>query len=543
MLPPPSVPLAVESPQIKVPILFTGLVSLLLLSAVWTLDVRNLLSFVPDDTAYFLEIAHNFSAGSGSTFDGINPTNGYQPLWQWVLVPVFALAHFSPELMLRLVLGLQILMLFVATGLTLDIWRRAFCAATITAMLIPFLFFVFIQAVEGMEGALLLLCVSLLLHTTLRTRFWVARSIGPALLVGFLLGLVMLARLDTVFMALGLGLVLLGRWFRVPEGRALVLRNLVLVVMASSVVVAPYLIHNELVYGEAVPISGILKNTFPEVDANPSLAKVPRRALVFAFLTALAVLAGVRMRPSRPQAGPIYLALVAGCVGIFLHLTDTVFYVTWAIFPWHFQLYRYFGVLALGFLLDPILTRLKGRGILGALVLVVAMLGAMAGQRTWAKYHMPLANWHTATYEAALWARSQTPSETIFAMKDSGNFGYFSQRRTINLDGLVNDLEFQEALKGGDILGYLEGKGARYLVRQAFPETETSLDGRDYPAFEMAIFSHLYRVHSWKILLPGSAEVFRSKPYPFRGGETRLRVFDLEKVFNAPGTAAAGTES
>src|SRR5215471_14491586 len=42
-----------------------------------------------DDAFYYFGIARNVALGHGSTFDGINPTNGYHPLWMLVAVPFF----------------------------------------------------------------------------------------------------------------------------------------------------------------------------------------------------------------------------------------------------------------------------------------------------------------------------------------------------------------------------------------------------------------------------------------------------------------------
>ncbi|RIK27074.1 MAG: hypothetical protein DCC54_04475, partial [Anaerolineae bacterium] len=48
--------------------------------------------FIRDDAYYYFKVAQNISEGLGSTFDGINPTNGYHPLWMLVCIPIFALA-------------------------------------------------------------------------------------------------------------------------------------------------------------------------------------------------------------------------------------------------------------------------------------------------------------------------------------------------------------------------------------------------------------------------------------------------------------------
>src|SRR4029079_19731684 len=41
-----------------------------------------------DDAYYYLGVAKHLGAGDGSTFDGINRTNGYHPLWCVLLVPL-----------------------------------------------------------------------------------------------------------------------------------------------------------------------------------------------------------------------------------------------------------------------------------------------------------------------------------------------------------------------------------------------------------------------------------------------------------------------
>ena len=58
--------------------------------------------FTRDDAYYYFKVAQNISEGHGSTFDGINKTNGYHPLWMFVCVPIFTLARFDLILPLRI---------------------------------------------------------------------------------------------------------------------------------------------------------------------------------------------------------------------------------------------------------------------------------------------------------------------------------------------------------------------------------------------------------------------------------------------------------
>ena len=42
----------------------------------------QLVAQIPDDAADYFQIGRNYADGWGLTFDGRNPTNGFQPLWQ-----------------------------------------------------------------------------------------------------------------------------------------------------------------------------------------------------------------------------------------------------------------------------------------------------------------------------------------------------------------------------------------------------------------------------------------------------------------------------
>ena len=60
--------------------------------------------FMRDDAYYYFKVAQNITEGRGISFDGINLTNGYHPLWLLVCIPVFYLARFDLILPLRVLL-------------------------------------------------------------------------------------------------------------------------------------------------------------------------------------------------------------------------------------------------------------------------------------------------------------------------------------------------------------------------------------------------------------------------------------------------------
>ena len=83
-------------------------------------DAQNLSLrwFTRDDAYYYFKVAQNISEGYGSTFDQINPTNGYHPLWMLICIPIFSLARFDLILPLRVLL-LVMSGLSAATGILL----------------------------------------------------------------------------------------------------------------------------------------------------------------------------------------------------------------------------------------------------------------------------------------------------------------------------------------------------------------------------------------------------------------------------------------
>ena len=74
--------------------LMTGAVSLwavICLGAyVLFLSDSVLVSTFRDDAFYYFQIARNLGDGNGFTFDGVHQTNGFHPLWLFLITPIFS---------------------------------------------------------------------------------------------------------------------------------------------------------------------------------------------------------------------------------------------------------------------------------------------------------------------------------------------------------------------------------------------------------------------------------------------------------------------
>jgi hypothetical protein len=166
--------------------------------------------YASDDGFYYFKVAENITAGLGVTFDGINPTNGFHPLWMLVCIPVFALARFNLILPLRVLVLVTALIHAGTAILIFRLLRKFISAATAAAIGVIWLFLPSIHqtvAQNGMESTISAFFLAWLFYLVIqrqeeRPGIWKLASLGCVA------GLAILARLDNIFVVM-----LLGAWF------------------------------------------------------------------------------------------------------------------------------------------------------------------------------------------------------------------------------------------------------------------------------------------------------------------------------------------
>ncbi len=178
--------------------------------------------FTRDDAYYYFKVAQNISEGHGSTFDGINQTNGYHPLWMLVCIPIFALARFDLILPLRILL-LVMSGLSVATGILLYRLIGRIFAPAIGAL--AALFWVFSRDVlntiyqNGLEAGIAVLFIVLLAYKLYDFEVsWRKNAVSrkQVATLAIIAVLAMFSRLDLVFLAgiVGLWVIFRGSLLR-----------------------------------------------------------------------------------------------------------------------------------------------------------------------------------------------------------------------------------------------------------------------------------------------------------------------------------------
>jgi hypothetical protein len=168
------------------------------------------------------------------------------------------------------------------------------------------------------------------------------------------------------------------------------------------------------------------------------------------------------------------------------------------------------------------LTGRRGLAYAGAAAVLVVLLFAVA---SWEKQQR--GDVRTRWHEAAIWARDHLPKNAVLAMTDCGYFGYFCGHPVVNLDGIINGYEYQDALATHRLEEFL----ARSRVTHVGGHAVHYEDGR-----------YVIRLPAWLARGSGSAivaqpedEIWRSEPFPRFTGSGRPDVvrytfWDASKV-------------
>lgn len=249
----------------------------------WRRGAMGAYQLVNGDAMLYMTIARRSSAGL-FTFDGETATNGFHPLWQWVLTAVTSLVDPGDRaLHVAVVLALSTVLVFagfVLCNLAIFKWTRSVLLSTLP---IAGVYWILIGAVfnnqhyweqiDGMECGLSVLFGGIVLYalTSRVTRPDATLADlacptwrNPLVRIGLVLPFLILARLDDVFVLWGLALVM----FLVPgTGRGKV-QTVFAMGAPTAIVLAAYMLHNRATVGTWLPLSGMAKSGISVVSST-----------------------------------------------------------------------------------------------------------------------------------------------------------------------------------------------------------------------------------------------------------------------------------
>lgn len=512
--------------QTRWPVYIAGAGFLLILAfraiRVHLIDNATLVADTPDDAYYYFQIALNIASGGGSTFDNLHPTNGYHPLWMMLCATAGLLMEPGLELTdrfayVRMMLSIQLLCgLAAVTMLALALAEKLRCLTSLTPALAIFcLPWPLYAMTDGLESGLTLFFLGACLLAAVKYRVFDSPARREDAAFGALLSLAVLARLDTVFLCLGLGAVATVRWRNDPA--MLVAKGLAWgLPVAIALLIYWYVNHS--VFGHAMPISGSLKSTFPTPQWQGHW--ILSHPIPFAAgAAAIALTAFSAHRQDSNAAG----FLAGGSAAIGLHTVYTLLFTDWAVHPWYFTSYWFFLAAASAFWLDSREeTWLHSPLLLGSVAALAIALGA-AGQWKFLSGRTDHA-FQTQSYEAGVWARDNIRRGQVIAMSDCGVFGFTRGGLVVNLDGVVNTHDYQDQLVAEGIGPYLVDIQADYLAHHAIRAGEIE---PPYRRFRYGAKSRLYNQSGGELYFDFSQEIYRGPAYHDGRGQMNFVIWKL----------------
>ena len=170
--------------------------------------------FTRDDSYYYFKVAQNISEGYGSSFDRINLTNGYHPLWMIICIPLFSLARFDLILPLRV---LVMVMALFSTTTSILLFRLLKKQTGLPIAIASASFWAFSQTIhsiitqQGMETGLVAFSTVLFLIQIQKSESKEIIKITDFIILGMTALLVLFSRLDMIFFIIIAGIWLVFR--------------------------------------------------------------------------------------------------------------------------------------------------------------------------------------------------------------------------------------------------------------------------------------------------------------------------------------------
>jgi hypothetical protein len=499
--------------------------------------IRTIVNLQFDDAYYYLEIAKNIADGKGATFDGLHKTNGFHPLWLLILTGLASFPGLGLVGLTRAMVVLQAFLLLGSLVLIKNILKGLLnpflVAGVLLIVLYPRFFHIF---TVGMESGLLIFL--LLLTFYLMPKLFRGISTGNwflnSLVLGVLSAAIVLARLDAfvfpaaVLVALVVNGAVDGKAFRRSFTGA------VLAGLVTVLALLPFLVWNYHNFGTMATVSSMMKVKWDLSKLGFNLRYLPLNtaeyyAGVLVALVAVLLLRGKKYVTEEQRKRFVYPLLVFVIPAILILVFFLVF-VKWALFAYAFASTLpviITGAACLFVLIYNAIRSDGGRRKFAFVVFILACVLAVGLQA----FSLSRVNRSAMMriYDATLWAQENTPEDAVFAMKDCGAFGYYSERTTINLDGMVNDFEYQEYLRRGELEEYLNENGVDYFVQHAFWFGDAPVNTGDYEEYSLYIPCRVYEGEGGTLTVTKENEVFRSEYYCPRTHEpTRVIVWRYE---------------
>lgn len=420
-----------------------------------------LINFAHDDSFFYLKTADNLVLGFGSTFDRINPTNGYHPLWLILVAGLFKVAHLfveaTPELLFRWVFILHFficsLIIMIVRRVLEIIYPKPLALHTLILFICFNMIFVFIRDV-GMENVIACLLISFYLLFKSKEisggDYFIPKSVALVMLF--------LARIDFLFTIIP-SIILSDTFVSPPSVKK---KNFAIPIVMVSLSALFYFTFNYILFGSPLTVSAIIKSSFPRILFFQNIDGFTSPAVFFNQFSKLAILIFIillfplfnRLIPKDKNLRSFDYFVFGLSLGA---LAFCLFNLTFN-FEGLTQWYLTIPIFISGFLLFSFINHYRSMYpyVLALLLIDLASVFFLTRVK-----HL---KWESTYIFSKKLNEFTDPSDKILQIDGSGVVGFFSERMVINGDGLINSFEYLNILKNHRLDSYLKNMEVKYYA-------------------------------------------------------------------------------
>jgi hypothetical protein len=227
-------------------------------------EIEHFITYQKDDAYFYYTIARNVAQDNGITIANGIETNGLHPLYLFVLIPIYIVFYPFGINVPIYIISIIFAFIHVLTGVFLfaiakHISNKTGGLLSVTLwMLNPYITSIYLN---GMETPIQIFVLSILTFYLINKREKNSLSSKNILVIGVLLGLLFLSRMDMAFVAIGLAISLLLRGpskSLLRTGRVYINRsiNIIILSVISLTLTIPWFIYTFTSLGRFTPISG-----------------------------------------------------------------------------------------------------------------------------------------------------------------------------------------------------------------------------------------------------------------------------------------------
>ena len=432
--------------------------------------LQVMMNFILDDSFFYLKTAMNFVSGLGYTFDGVNVTNGFHPLYFYFIAGLYFIVKLfftpSPESFLRIIFFIHLVLLLLCQLLILKLYKKEKLKSNylFTALLSFFFLITFVYVRDfGIESHFVCLFLIILIlikrieiiipETKVQTEKYIYYK---SIIYVFLF----LSRTD-FFLTLIPFVILFDI---LSSDNKIISKSTFIQALPVIIIASVYYYTNYIIFGHFETISSKISNTFPNIVLFENLKELflLKDKLVNQFVRMVLFfgMTGVYLVRYKNKKNPFDLYLIGVFFGfvmfLFLHLlinnlSVKIWYLTAPMFL--------IGVtLPYVFVENP-----QGPGNLNkffrySLITLFALFFAY----TFIFSRISNFKYKTALDYSEFLKSHLNNNERVLQVDLSGCIGYFSERAIVNGDGLINSFEYFDALKNKKLFDYLKKYNINY---------------------------------------------------------------------------------